>query len=165
VVPFEHFYRRELKPVIGLAYALSGSRSAAEDLAQEAFLAAHSSWERVSQYEKPEAWVRRVVANKSVSMFRRKMREAKALARMKPESSYLPHIPAEDDEFWKEVRNLPRRQSQAIALHYLEEMSVAEIAEILECAEGTVKVHLHKGRKRLADRLELDDPAEEGEGR
>ncbi len=142
--------------MIGLAYALSGSRSAAEDLAQEAFLAAHNAWDRVSLYEKPEAWVRRVVANKSVSLFRRKMREARALAQMKPESSYLPRIPAEDDDFWKAVRGLPKRQSQAIALHYLEEMSVAEIADILECAQGTVKVHLHKGRKRLADRLGLE---------
>jgi len=142
--------------VIGLAYALSGSRSAAEDLAQEAFLAAHNAWDRVSQYEKPEAWVRRVVANKSVSMFRRKMREARAIARMKPEASYLPRIPAEDDEFWKAVRSLPKKQSQAIALHYLEELTVAEIAEVLECAEGTVKVHLHKGRKKLAERLELE---------
>lgn len=141
--------------MIGLAYALSGSRSAAEDLAQEAFVAAHNAWDRVSQYEKPEAWVRRVVANKSVSLFRRKMREAKALARMKPESSYLPRIPAEDDEFWKEVRNLPKRQSQAIALYYLEEMSVNEIADVLECSASTVKVHMHKGRKRLADRLGL----------
>jgi RNA polymerase sigma-70 factor (ECF subfamily) len=89
-------------------------------------------------------------------MFRRKMREAKALAQMKPESSYLPRIPAEDDEFWKAVRALPRRQSQTIALHYLEELSVAEISEILDCAEGTVKVHLHKGRQRLADRLGLE---------
>ena len=142
--------------MIGLAYVLSGSRSAAEDLAQEGFLAAHNAWDRVSLYEKPEAWVRRVVANKSVSMFRRKMREAKAIAQLKPEASYLPRIAAEDDEFWKPVRALPKRQSQAIALHYLEELSVAEIAEILECAEGTVKVHLHKGRKRLADRLGLD---------
>jgi RNA polymerase sigma-70 factor (ECF subfamily) len=54
------------------------------------------------------------------------------------------------------VRALPKRQSQAIALHYLEDLPVAEIAEILECAESTVKVHLHKGRKRLADRLDLD---------
>ena len=142
--------------MIGLAYALSGSRSAAEDLAQEGFLAAHNAWDRVSLYEKPEAWVRRVVANKSVSMFRRRMREAKAIAQMKPESSYLPRIAAEDDEFWKAVRGLSKRQSQAIALHYLEELSVAEIAEILECAEGTVKVHLYKGRKRLADRLGLE---------
>ena len=150
--------------MIGLAYALSGSRSAAEDLAQEAFLAAHNAWDRVSHYEKPEAWVRRVVANKSVSLFRRKVREAKALAQMKPESSYLPRIPAEDDEFWKAVRALPKRQSQAIALHYLEELSVAEIAEILDCAEGTVKVHLHKGRGRLADRLGLERSERDADG-
>jgi RNA polymerase sigma-70 factor (sigma-E family) len=155
IVPFEQFYRRELKPVIGLAYALSGSRSAAEDLAQDAFLAAHNAWDRVSRYDKPEAWVRRVVANKSVSLFRRTMREARVLAQLKPESSFLPRMPAEDDDFWKAVRALPKRQAQVIALHYLENRSVAEIAEVLECAEGTVKVHLHKGRQRLADRLGL----------
>ena len=41
VESFENFYERELRSVVGLAYALSGSRVAAEDLAQEAFLAAH----------------------------------------------------------------------------------------------------------------------------
>ncbi len=44
--------------MIGLAYVLSGSRSAAEDLAQEGFLAAHNAWDRVSLYEKPEAAAR-----------------------------------------------------------------------------------------------------------
>jgi len=155
-VSFETFYERELKSVIGLAYALSGSRSAAEDLAQEAFLAAHKSWGKVGRYEKPEAWVRRVVANLSVSRFRRRVREARAVARLKPQESYLPPLPAEDEAFWREVRALPRRQAQAIALHYLEDRSVSEIAEILECAEGTVKVHLFKGRARLSERLGLD---------
>ena len=142
--------------MIGLAYALSGSRVAAEDLAQEAFLAAHKSWGKVGAYEKPEAWVRRVVANMSVSLFRRKVRETKALARMRGSESYLPALPAEDEEFWKQVRSLPKRQAQAIALFYLEDRPVAEIAEILECAENTVKVHLHKGRIKLAERLGLD---------
>ena len=155
-VNFEAFYARELRSVIGLAYALSGSRSAAEDLAQEAFLAAHKSWGRVGRYDKPEAWVRRVVANLSVSRFRRSVREARAMARLKPQSSYLPALPAEDEAFWSEVRALPKRQAQAIALHYLEDRSVADIAEILECAEGTVKVHLFKGRARLSERLGLD---------
>jgi len=155
-ISFEAFYERELRPLIGLAYVLSGSRSAAEDLAQDAFLAAHKAWGKVGRYEKPEAWVRRVVANLSVSRFRRSVREARAMARLKPQASYLPALPAEDEEFWKEVRALPKRQAQAIALHYLEDRSVADIAEILECAEGTVKVHLYKGRGRLSDRLGLD---------
>lgn len=156
ITSFEAFYARELRSVIGLAYALSGSRSAAEDLAQEAFLAAHKSWGKVGRYEKPEAWVRRVVANMSVSRFRRKVREARAMARLKTPSSYLPALPAEDEEFWKEVRALPTRQAQAIALYYLEDRPVAEIAEILECSPSTVKVHLFKGRARLSERLSLE---------
>ncbi len=142
--------------MIGLAYALSGSRAAAEDLAQEAFLAAHRQWDKVGSYDKPQAWVRRVVANMSVSLFRRKMREAKALARMRGSEAYLPALPAEDEEFWRHVRALPKRQAQVIALHYLEDRSVADIAEVLDCAENTVKVHLHKGRARLAERLGLE---------
>jgi RNA polymerase sigma-70 factor (ECF subfamily) len=150
---FEYFYRREYRSVVGLAYALSGSRIAAEDLAQDAFIAAHRAWDRVGRYDKPEAWVRRVVANLSNSLLRTKFREAKAIARMKSRDEYLPHLPAEDHHFWKAVRALPRRQAQAIALHYLEDRSVADIAEVLGCAEGTVKVHLHKGRETLSRRL------------
>ncbi len=44
---FDDFYRSEFPAVVGLAYALSGSRAGAEDLAQEAFLAAHSNWGRI----------------------------------------------------------------------------------------------------------------------
>ena len=156
VPDFESFYRAEYRQVVGLAYALSGSRIAAEDIAQDAFLAAHRQWDRVASYDKPEAWVRRVVANLSVSLFRTKAREAGAVARLKSRSSYLPQMPAEDAHFWKAVRALPKRQAQAIALHYLEDRSVSEIAEVLECAEATVKVHLHKGRQRLARKL--DEP-------
>ncbi|HSM01004.1 MAG TPA: SigE family RNA polymerase sigma factor [Acidimicrobiia bacterium] len=150
---FEAFYRSEYRPVVGLAYALSGSRIAAEDIAQDAFLAAHRDWDRVGFYDRPEAWVRRVVANLSVSIFRMKVREAAALARLKPRDDYLPRLPAEDAHFWKEVRALPRRQAQVIALHYLEDRPVADIAWILGCSPSTVKVHLHKGRETLAERL------------
>jgi len=142
--------------VIGLAYALSGSRTAAEDLAQEAFLAAHKSWAKIGAYDNPGAWVRRVVANKSVSMFRRRIREAKALTRLRTADKVMPALTVEDDAFWGAVRALPKRQAQAIALHYLEDRPVMEIAEILDCAEGTVKVHLRNGRLKLADTLGLE---------
>ena len=48
---------KDYQAVVGLAYALSGSRWLAEDLAQEAFLAAHRNWPRVSAYDQPGAWV------------------------------------------------------------------------------------------------------------
>ena len=57
---FEHFYLREYRGVVELAYALSGNRAGAEDIAQEAFLRAHRDWQRVGHYQHPGAWVRRV---------------------------------------------------------------------------------------------------------
>lgn len=138
---------------------MSGSRAASEDLAQEAFIAAHENWDKVGTYEKPEAWVRRVVSNLSVSRFRRRTTEMKALTRLagfRNETTELPALPQEAEAFWSNVRRLPKRQSQAIALHYLEDLPVAEIAEILECSPNTVKVHLHKGRKKLAARLGVE---------
>ena len=157
--PFERFYAREFRSVVGLAYALSGSRGASEDLAQEAFIAAHENWDKVGTYEKPEAWVRRVVSNLSVSRFRRRTTEMKALTRLagfRNETTALPTLPSEAEHFWSNVRKLPKRQAQAMALHYLEDLPVVEITEILECSPNTVKAHLHKGRKKLAARLGVE---------
>jgi RNA polymerase sigma-70 factor (sigma-E family) len=151
---FEDFYVREYPAVVGLAYALSGSRWGAEDLAQEAFMAAHRDWDRIGAYERPGAWVRRVVANLSVSAFRRRAAEAKALARVPfGETTALPDLAAGDPEFWAAIRALPRKQAQVVALYYLEDRPVAEIAEILDVTLGTVKRQLHNGRQALARRL------------
>jgi RNA polymerase sigma-70 factor (ECF subfamily) len=151
---FEDFYEREYLAVVGLAYALSGSGWAAEDLAQEAFMAAHRDWERIGLYDKPGAWVRRVVANLSVSAFRRRTAEAKALARIAfGREDPLPDLAVGDAEFWAAIRALPRRQTQVVALYYLEDRSVVEVAEILDVTPGTVKRHLHDGRRALAKRL------------
>jgi Sigma-70 region 2 len=60
---FEYFYLQEYPKVVALAYALSGSRAGAEDIAQEAFLRAYRDWDRVGSYEHQAAWVRRVAAN------------------------------------------------------------------------------------------------------
>jgi RNA polymerase sigma-70 factor (sigma-E family) len=158
---FEDLYARDFAAVVGLAYALSGSRAGAEDLAQEAFLAAHRSWDRVGGYDDPGAWVRRVVANLSVSAFRRRLAEAKALTSFAIGSARaLPKLSDDDAEIWRTVRTLPRRQRQVIALRYLEDMPVAQIALVLGTAEGTVRKHLHDGRLTLARRLGLEDSRE-----
>ena len=62
-------------------------------------------------------------------------------------------IADEHGRFWTEVRRLPRRQAQVVALHYIYDLGVADIATTLGCAEGTVKVHLSRGRSALASRM------------
>jgi RNA polymerase sigma-70 factor (ECF subfamily) len=151
---FERFYRSQYRAVVGLVYALSGSRWAAEDLAQEAFLRAHQHWDKVSGYERPDAWLKRVAANLAMSHLRRMRVEVKALARwMTTQRSSFPALEPAAEEFWAMVRRLPRRQAEAVALFYLEDMSVRDIATLLGVAESTVKTSLQRGRATLMERL------------
>jgi RNA polymerase sigma-70 factor (ECF subfamily) len=102
--------------------------------------------------------VRRVVLRRSASAYHRRKAEARALLRLAPLRGEAPaRLGSEAREFWRAVRRLPDRQAEAIILHYLEELSVAEIAAVMDCAPNTVKVHLHRGRKALAERLNTED--------
>lgn len=139
--------------MVALAYGLSGSRSVAEDLAQEAFLRAHRDWVRVEQMGSPSGWIRRVVVNLARSRFRRLRLEAVSLVRLGQTSTTLGPPEPEFEAFWREVRRLPTRQAQVIALRYLNDLPLAEIAEVLSIAEGTVKALLHQGRERLRRQL------------
>lgn len=155
---FDRFYSREFPRMVDLAYALSGSRIAAEDLAQDALVAAHRDWDRVGCLDKPGAWLRRVVTNKAASLYHRRKAELRALARLGPLRGSTPaKLGTEAHDVWCEVRKLPTRQAQAIALFYLDDLTVAETAEVMDCAANTVKVHLHQGRKTLAEKFDIEE--------
>jgi RNA polymerase sigma factor (sigma-70 family) len=150
---FDVFYQEEYSGLVQLAFVLSGSRSGAEDIAQDALVAA---WKKWRELEQPLAWTRRVVANLAVSSIRRRMAEGRAMVRLAVgRSEPIAELPAPDLEFWAAVRALPTRQRQVVALYYLGDCSVGEIALTLGCAEGTVRATLHKGRQALAKRLRL----------
>ena len=153
----EDLYRSDFHRLVSLAHGLSGSRAAAEELVQEAFLVAHRRWHRIEGYADPSAWLRRVVVNRSVSAFRRRVAEAVALTRLGSRRTMPDELPEHDEAVWRAVRALPPRQAQVVALYYVDDRSVTEIAEIVEVAEGTVKAHLHHARQALARTLE--DPA------
>jgi RNA polymerase sigma-70 factor (sigma-E family) len=150
---FDQFYRREFRAVVALAYGLSGSRAAAEEIAQEAFLAAHRKWSRISAYDEPGMWLRRVVVNRSVSAVRRRVAEARAMTRLRARPNLPLVLPEQHEDLWSAVRRLPSQQAKALVLHYVDDASVAEIASILDCSQGTVKTHLHRARRTLAGTL------------
>ncbi len=157
---FDVFYRREYDRAVRLAVVLSGSRWGAEDLAQDAFIEAHRRWDEIGRYENPGGWLRRVISNRSVSMYRRRLAEGRAVLRLVARSrSVLPQLEPESEETWKAVRRLPERQAQVIALTYLEDLSLQQVADILDISVPTVGTHLQRGRKTLADLL--DAPGEE----
>ena len=146
---------------LAFARAISRDWSEAEDLTQEAFLAAFRSWSDVARYERPDAFVRRVIANKQVSGVRRRVR-AEAVAHLAATRERA-DADVGDADFWEAVRQLPPRQRHVIALRYVDDLSVAEIAGVLEIAEGTVKAHLHGARRTLARLLGDDVDADEEE--
>ena len=159
---FRSFYSRHYRDVAGLAYTLTGSWPAAEDVAQEAFVRAYRDWDDVGDYERPDSWVRTVAVNLATSRGRRLAAEARALARLRgrrptPDADALPD---DADAFWRAVRRLPRRQAQAVALRYHGDLSVAEVAAAMGLAEGSVKAHLHAARDALADALGVDRQGE-----
>ncbi len=149
---FDEFYRREYRRFLGLAYSLCGSTGLADDVTQDAFLALFRRW---NQIDSPEAWVRRVIANKAVSVFRRMASQAKVLRHLQHSGDIdlTFQLPTDAVDLWAAVRSLPKRQAQVIALRYVDGASIAEIANLLEISDNTVKTHLQRGKHTLNKRL------------
>ena len=150
---FETFFRREYKPMVALAAAVSGSAELAEDVAQEAMVRARRHWDRVSAYDKPGTWVRRVTINLALSSRRKIALEAKARLAWSERRQPAEASQALDPDLIAALRALSPRQRAAVSLHYLEDRSTAEIADLLGCSVSTARVHLHRGRQALAHEL------------
>jgi RNA polymerase sigma-70 factor (ECF subfamily) len=152
---YEAFCERNRSAALALAWALSGDRSEAADLVDDAFADAWRSWKRIGRYDDPDAWVRWVVASRAVARFRRRRSVRGAGAGPNVGRSRLGEAPALDsdvDRFWREVRGLPARQARCVALAYLEDCRPSEVARIVGCTVSTARHHLHQGRRSLAGR-------------
>jgi RNA polymerase sigma factor (sigma-70 family) len=154
---FEEFYESQYGAVVRLAAALVGRWDVAEELVQDAFIALYGRWERVSSYDAPDAWLRRVVMNRALSSLRRRAVEARATTRLARRGVDFADLQIGDADVWRAVAELPKRQAQVIALMFLEHRTVAEVALILECGENTVRTHLGRARRSLALRLAVEE--------
>jgi len=158
---FDEFFRHSHGAVVGLALAMVGDVESARDLAQEAMLRALRDWRRVSRLERPDMWVRRVTVNLAIDSRRRRVREIREVERRSSaEQLVTVDLPAEHSPVWQAVRALPDRQRAAVVLRYVDDLSVPEIAQVLDVAEGTIKATLSQARaslaRRLAESVEVD---------
>ncbi len=157
-VEFDAFYREEFASMVALARAICGDHQQAEDLAQEAMSRAHHHWSKVSAYDRPGAWLRRVTINLALSRRKRFQRELTMLRRSATAQGPVLEEPSpgSDDEVWQAVRTLPPKQRAAIALFYQEDLSTADIAAALGCTVSTATSHLSQARAKLAVLLNED---------
>jgi len=154
----ETLFRAHYARMVRSLAVAGGDREDAADAVQEAFIQLCLHWSRVSTYEDPVAWVRRVAVNRLSNRRRSLRRRATALLRFGAQE----HAPASDHsstgssngELADALERLPRRQRVAVALYYLEDLSVAEVARAMGISEGSVNTHLHRARAALKPMLE-----------
>ncbi|MCB1026340.1 MAG: sigma-70 family RNA polymerase sigma factor [Microthrixaceae bacterium] len=165
---FADFARAQQPALVAVALGLTRNSEDARDLAQESLTRAWERWEEVEGHANPEAWVRRVLLNLHHDGHRRGVARRKVLRLVRVRHASRTRAVADAAlgtiEFWEAVAQLTPRQREVIVLRCVDEASTAEIAEVLELTEATVRSHLATARLHLAELLEVDDPrTEEGE--
>jgi RNA polymerase sigma-70 factor (sigma-E family) len=147
---FVDFVAARWESLYRLAYLLTASPTAAEDMLQTTLEKAYVSWARISRMEYPEAYVRRMLANAVVASSRRAWLREVPSGRM-PESAGEPvEIGVLDRSLlWPLVCALPARQRAVVVLRYYEDLSEVQISEVLGCAPGTVKSQASAAMKAL----------------
>jgi DNA-directed RNA polymerase specialized sigma24 family protein len=126
---YEAFYRAQSTRAVALARSLTGSMSAAEDIAHDVLADAHKRWDTLSSYDDPAQWMRRAVANRSMSWHRRAATRLRGLTRLGARAKGDSELDPRDSELWRVVRALPTRQAQMIALVYVEQLTLPEAAQ------------------------------------
>lgn len=154
-VSFEEFVHARSGSLLRTALLLTGqNRHEAEDLLQLALERAYRHWPRVCESGEPERYVRRILANASADRWRRLARRPERALRAGDGGQGVPDHAAEvaDRDFLlRALADLPPRQRAVLVLRYFDDLSEAQVAEMLGCSLGTVKSHAARALARLRD--------------
>lgn len=138
-------YEERLVDLVRVCYLITGVQSVAEDLTHDAFVA---SALMMDQVEKPYPYLRVAVVNRARSWHRHNRVE-------RQKRPLLPEPTCnEPDEMWDALERLNDRQRAAIVLRFYDGVSDREIAQILKCAQPTVRTLVRRGLKQLRRELE-----------
>lgn len=147
-------YLRHADEAVRLAYLLTGDRSLAEDLVQDAFVRLAGRLVHLRDSGAFDAYLRRTVVNLSNSHFRRRKVERAYLERAKGaiglgSAQWSGRSVEDQEDLWRALGRLSRRQRAAIVLRFYEDLSERRVAEILGCPPGTVKSLVSRGLETL----------------
>ncbi len=153
-VEYDAFFAKHWTATVRALTVMTSNPQLAADASQEAFVKAYARWSRVRRLESPAAWVRKVAMNAARDMARsdgrRRQREERTAV---PDWVAPVSTPGLDPDLADALAALPDRQRTAVALHYVADMSVRDVAEAMGISEGAVKFNLHQGRERLGSVL------------
>jgi len=135
--------------LVGLLTAMGGSAEDAEEVCQEAWARLVVRWDRVRRYDDPEAWVRGVAVRLLISRARRRTVAARFLPLL-ADRSVVPAPSGAAVDVSVALAGLPLEQRAVVVLHHALDVSVEEVARVLEIPVGTVKSRLSRGQTALA---------------
>lgn len=159
-------YESHWNGLVRLAWLLLRDQQAAEDVAQDAYIATYRNWGKLRDEEAAVAYLRRCAVNGARSVLRHQTvvrRETLAEAGRADASGRLA-APGSDvsalarldgDRLMSELATLPDRQREVIVLRYYSDLSESQIAEALNISPGSVKTHAYRGLRSLRDRMEV----------
>ncbi|MGO8874567.1 MAG: SigE family RNA polymerase sigma factor [Acidimicrobiales bacterium] len=154
---FDEFFAEQHKSLLGQAFVLTGDLEESRDLVQEVFFRAWRKWDRVAAMDNPAAWARLVLRNLAIGRWRRL--RGRSPNRPLAEGDRVESAPGIGHlDIARALRELPERQRTVLILHDLVGLSVNETALEIRAPEGSVRGWLSRGRRSLANTLEL--PAE-----
>jgi RNA polymerase sigma-70 factor (sigma-E family) len=147
---FDEFVVMRSPRLLRTAFLLTHDWAMAEDLLQASLTRAWFAWRRIDG--DPEPYVRKILANTYASWWRRRWTSERPVAEM-PEDGVAatdPHALVDvRDELWRSLGRLPKRQRLVLVLRYFEDLSEAEVAEVMQCSIGTVKSQASKALTKL----------------
>jgi len=147
---FDLLFSVEFPAVMRTVYLMLQDLDRAEDVTQDAFVQLLKHWNKVSRYDRPGAWVRRVAIRHAAATLKRDRLRSILERRVEPAPGPRPA----DVDVLHAITTLRGMQRATVVLFYFEDRPLAEIAHILGCSESTARVHLHRARRHLAVLLE-----------
>lgn len=160
-VAFREFVEGSWHRLLRTAYLLTGDHASAEDLLQTALMRTYRHWGRIRRTDAPEVYVRRVLVNVNTSVWRRRGVQEYVTATVPESRRVTDHQEAYAvrDALWQTVNRMPPRMRTVFVLRYFEDLSEAEVAQIMGCAVGSVKSQISRGLTRLRADLDVSPDA------
>jgi RNA polymerase sigma-70 factor (sigma-E family) len=158
---FRAFVAARSTSLLWFAHLLTGDRQLAEDVVQTALAKTALAWPRIRRKDHPESYVRRAIVNTHLNAQRRRPwmeRPHEVLPERidhrRPEAEF-----DERDVMWQALAELAPKQRAVLVLRYYEDLSEADIAEVLGCSAGTVKSQAAKALINLRKIVAKEDAA------
>ncbi len=151
-----------MKQAYDVAFSILGNHEDADDVAQEAFVRVHRSLASFRGESAFSTWLFRIVKNCSLNRLKQRKRKQGrevelAFADHEVVSLNTGTGQAEDTRIYVEraLHELPTLQRAVVMLRHMNGLSTKQVSKILDCSEGTVKTHLHRGLKKMRERLQF----------